>query len=165
MSFRNGGVKLARRAAAQVDVPVAILPAFLCPGILEIGPAPRTPRCFHPRRPLHTTEASHKESEPSISRPLAFALELTLSSKLPVQCPGCGALSQVVEKDDPGFYTLTRGSVRGYFQGRTGSKGPREQRILEKCMDALEASEEATEKNKEIIGELSSVFAQTSGMC
>lgn len=166
MSLRNGSIKLARRFARQVDVPVAILPAFLCPGILKIGPAPRSTGYCQFQRHLHTTEASQtkKEAEFLTSRPLASVLEPALSSKLPVQCPGCGALSQIVERDDPGFYTLSRRSVKDYFQGSTSTEKSRERDIFENSVSTLEASQSATEGTKGILAGLSSALAQTSGM-
>jgi hypothetical protein len=165
MSLRNGGMKLARRLARQVDVPVAILPAFLCPAILKEGPH-LTSYCHH--RHLHTTGVGQTKSEGDLltSRPLASVLEPTLSFKLPVQCPGCGALSQVVEKDDPGYYTLTRRSVKDYFQDRTctNAENYRERDVLAKAVRALEASENATEDSKEILGNLRSAIAQKTGI-
>ena len=38
---------------------------------------------------------------------------------IPFSCPGCGALSQRVEKDAPGHYTRTRNSLRLWLKGKT----------------------------------------------
>ena len=164
MSLSSGGIKLARRLARQIDIPVAVLPAFLCPGILKTAPAPRSKRyCQH--RHLHSTEASQKrEVDFLTSHHLTSVLEPTLSPKLPVQCPGCGALSQVVEKDEPGFYTLSRRSVKGYFHGSAVAENDKEWKIFANSMSELEALQDVTEESKEIIGDLSSALAKTIGM-
>ena len=41
---------------------------------------------------------------------------------MPSQCAGCGALSQTILKDEAGFYTLTRRSVKDY----TAAAAPQE---------------------------------------
>ena len=35
---------------------------------------------------------------------------------LPVSCPGCGALTQWVEPDEPGFYTTSRRSIKTFLR-------------------------------------------------
>ncbi|KMP01693.1 hypothetical protein CIRG_01832 [Coccidioides immitis RMSCC 2394] len=37
-------------------------------------------------------------------------------SLLPIACPGCGALTQWVDKEQAGYYTRTRNAVRSYIQ-------------------------------------------------
>jgi genetic interactor of prohibitins 3, mitochondrial len=109
-------IRIAQRAVRKIELPVADLPAFLCPGILSIRPRPtrstsiKQPRPFQQvsqRRLLSTAPSTDIESrQPSLSLPL---------ERLPQQCPGCGALSQFVDVDEPGFYTLTRKNVREYL--------------------------------------------------
>lgn len=53
--------------------------------------------------------------------------------------------------------------MRAWFQGKSGSKRKREKEILDNSLKALEESQEATEEQKGIVGELSSAFTQTSG--
>jgi hypothetical protein len=162
MSLSNGGIKLVRRVASRVDLPEAILPVFLCPVVLNL--APRSPNQY--RRHLHTNEApqAKRDAKLSTSRPLASVFEPTLTSKLPVQCPGCGALSQIAEKDDPGFYTLNRRSLQDYFQRIPETKSARERDIFKKSVSALDALQDVTEESKGFIGQLSSAFAESSGM-
>jgi hypothetical protein len=119
MSICQGSAKIARKIVRNIEVPVVDLPAFLCPGILKFArqPASQLSRCTvrqrqHPsrtsqRRLIHTTVSNVAEK---IRPNLKVGLE-----KLPQQCPGCGALSQLIEKDDPGFYTLTRRGVKEYL--------------------------------------------------
>ncbi|KAG0646121.1 Genetic interactor of prohibitin [Hyphodiscus hymeniophilus] len=162
MSLSNGGIKLVRRVARQVDIPTATLPAFLCPAVLH--PAPFSTTYLQSRRHLHTTPHVGPEQNFLTSRPLASVLEPNLISKLPVQCPGCGAFSQVVEKDEPGFYTLSRKSVKPYFQKDPTTKGTREQEIFEDAvtnLGKLDDSQDVTDENKRIVRELSSAFAET----
>jgi hypothetical protein len=49
---------------------------------------------------------------------------------LPQQCPGCGALSQTVDQDQPGFYTRSRKTVRNYLQKKSFSKDSEEDDIV-----------------------------------
>ena len=37
---------------------------------------------------------------------------------LPFSCPGCGALTQDLESDNAGFYSMHRKSVKAFIQGR-----------------------------------------------
>jgi len=99
----------------NAELPIAELPAFLCPGIirsLHFSRLPLPPAQKHvqsQRRFLHLSE-SHK---PDISHEAPPAK----SAKLPLQCAGCGALSQTQFDQEPGFYSLSRKSVKEYLEG------------------------------------------------
>ena len=166
MSFCIGGVRVARRTSRQIELPVAVLPVFLCPGIVNSGPAPRSTRCSLSRRHLYTTEASRGGielktiSDTIISRSLASTLKPTLLTKLPLQCSGCGAFSQTAEPEQPGFYTLTRKSIKEHLEGHTSMKRAKEGGIFKNALNSLEESQEATKEQKEVIREFGSSGAR-----
>lgn len=189
MSFRTECMRLARRTARQIDIPTVDLPAFLCPGIVAFTRASRPTKSIrhqHQRQqhtssqepgPLHSEELhpslqkkrSNRQSNVLISRPLTSTLSPVLASKLPQQCSGCGALSQTVNSHEPGFYSLTRRSVKSYFQDDSlvvpsKTERSREEAIVADHLKALEASENATQQNVDIIRELSVAIGQKSGM-
>ena len=112
--------RLAQRLTRQSHIPTADLPAFLCPGILRIRHVqtsryPPKQRQFHsqPPRFIDSTVIEVPEVQPDV------VLE---QQYLPPQCAGCGALSQTILQDEPGFYTLTRRSVKEY----TAAAAPQE---------------------------------------
>lgn len=44
-----------------------------------------------------------------------------LADSLPVCCPGCGAFSQTVEANEPGYYGTSRKSIRKLLAARKGA--------------------------------------------
>lgn len=113
-------IRIVRRAIVKSDLPIADLPAFLCPGLLNIRPSPRARNyatkhqnqqfqglALSQQRGITTTSSSSNDLPAS---PPARALE-----KLPRQCPGCGAYSQFVDKEEAGFYTLTRKTIKDFL--------------------------------------------------
>ena len=115
MSLCSAGVRVARRAVRKVETPIADIPTFLCPGILRAGAHQKNNLILKPqffkehsqRRRFGTPTRSDVDISQRASK---FSL-----GKLPRQCPGCGAFSQAVDKQEPGFYTTTRKSVKSYL--------------------------------------------------
>ncbi len=114
---------------------MADLPAFLCPGVLRFaaGQPPKAsqkqPRRIQQWRLLSTTTTSAPRASKSPRK-------VTLDA-LPRQCAGCGAFSQTVNKDGPGFFTLTRKSIEKYVEHvaeNTGSKLSEEEAIVQKAL-------------------------------
>jgi hypothetical protein len=58
-----------------------------------------------------------------------------LLESLPQQCAGCGALSQTVDKEAPGFYTPTRKSIRQYLGGSSSPKKSEEDEIVKAALE------------------------------
>jgi hypothetical protein len=58
-----------------------------------------------------------------------------LLERLPQQCAGCGALSQTVAKEAPGFYTPTRKSIRQYLEGTSSSTKSTEDIIVKAALE------------------------------
>ena len=98
----------ATRLAYLLKVPRAPVPVFLCPILASYsGPVHSTRRrdVRIQKRQLHVETAApvHELSTPS------QLLEL------PRSCPGCGAFTQIVSPDQPGFYSTNRKSVKAFI--------------------------------------------------
>ncbi|KAK4454957.1 hypothetical protein QBC34DRAFT_445307 [Podospora aff. communis PSN243] len=92
----------------------ARLPVFLCPALQRapfsigsLGHRPLTRRHVQTRR-LHAQAAAHSPSG-------AEHLHTPKPRLLPVQCSGCGALSQTTTPGVPGYFDLQRRSVAEYL--------------------------------------------------
>ncbi|TAQ89120.1 hypothetical protein B7494_g2516 [Chlorociboria aeruginascens] len=59
--------------------------------------------------------------------------------KLPTQCSGCGALSQAVDKEQPGFYSLTRRSVKDYLGAVPNVKTSAVDEIIKNTVENMDA--------------------------
>lgn len=115
MIIGSAGSRIARKVG-NARAPIAELPSFLCPGLLHSWPSSKR-SCssfqlrtlqYPPRRRFLSTapgKGNQSTEVPSVGR----------AEKLPRQCPGCGAYSQLVDVTGAGFYTLTRKSVRDYL--------------------------------------------------
>lgn len=108
------------RAVRQVESPCVEIPAFLCPALL--GASSSTSKCSHPRRKLHSIsqQTTMEPLEvPEVVKATAKETHLAArTAKLPPQCFGCGALTQTVEEEEPGFFNLKRKTVREYLEDR-----------------------------------------------
>ena len=126
MSLRSGGVRLACRAVRQVEVPFVDLPAFLCPGLLRTTRS-ESSRCH--QRQLHSTpERPSLFQQDFLNTPSSLESLRVVApvNKLPHQCSGCGALTQTLDKDEPGFFDLKRKSVKQYLMGIPGATESKE---------------------------------------
>lgn len=109
--------RIARRVVRQVGIPLADIPTFLCPAILRTASTPL--RCIH-RQLRSSAPASQRRNITSIVPGIPHTANVVRKpslDKLPQQCAGCGALSQTVDSQGPGFYTLTRKSVKSFVEG------------------------------------------------
>jgi hypothetical protein len=111
-------------------VPIAEIPAFLCPGLLNTtNLSARNTHWKHSQvsspRPsqrfltTQTEDSSGARTPDQIGADARY--EYFAHSTLPKACPGCGALSQSVLQDEPGYYNITRKSVRKYVSGTAGT--------------------------------------------
>lgn len=124
------------RKISLLKTPSSLVPLFLCPSLgscanisHDLGRLLSRPRRHH----LHvngTATPSH-----------GFATPLQLLS-LPRSCPGCGAFSQIVSPEQPGFYGTNRKSVKAFIgrDGQRPSKGYGESKIFEHVLEAADAS-------------------------
>ncbi|KAK8107663.1 uncharacterized protein PG998_009676 [Apiospora kogelbergensis] len=100
------------------------IPVFLCPAFgnrhhhnlsRPRATFPSRPPCWNtPRRCLQTQAAEPTDS--ALAEPLeASEPDPVPTRSLPVQCTGCGALSQTFASDQPGYYDVGRKAVRWYL--------------------------------------------------
>jgi genetic interactor of prohibitins 3, mitochondrial len=68
-----------------------------------------------------------KLSRSSVAAPIA---------KLPTSCPGCGALSQTVKKDEAGYFSVGRGAVKHYLKPHSTLKSA-EDEIFEAALQRI----------------------------
>lgn len=80
-----------------------------------------------PQRFLCSSRHRLQSDSSSISPPSRDSPEFNIWAleKLPRQCPGCGAPSQIINKQGPGFYDLRRHAIRKYL-GLTKSNSKRD---------------------------------------
>lgn len=114
-----------------------------------------SPRIYLPRR--HETglrrfgrsvsrwqDTATENSTPAVEEEIApIQPDVSFAKALPVVCPGCGALSQTVEPESPGFYSPKKRNVRS-------KRKQDDNAIFEKAMARMEGSEhEAAEQEPE----------------
>lgn len=109
-------------AARRVTQSTAIgnlVPVFLCP-ILARSPATKTLSSVR-RRGLNIWTCKRQLQSETLSKPTESISTHSQLLDLPRSCPGCGAYTQAVSPDQPGFYSTNRKSVQA-FVARHGSK-------------------------------------------
>lgn len=94
------------------------IPAFLCPAIVR--PTSSTTRVAHRTPGLYVRSTRIQKSRLHTASPTASsAPESTVlrhaSRDLPVVCSGCGALSQISEPEQAGYFNLERRAVQSYL--------------------------------------------------
>ncbi|KAF3008989.1 hypothetical protein E8E13_011540 [Curvularia kusanoi] len=117
------------RTLLDHDALQAAIPAFLCPALLRTA-APRQTqsRRARPTQAQRFSTFGRAHQEASAPAPPAAASEaqpLRTTSQgqsarpdkrsLPRACPGCGAPSQLFDKQEAGYYNVDRGAVRAYL--------------------------------------------------
>jgi hypothetical protein len=128
----------ARSIALRADVLRAVeLPVFLCPALAS--PTVRK-RQFHSKYTLPSF-ASQRPARlfHSVSHPLpkvSLPESIQISVRLPRQCAGCGAFSQTSDNGEPGFYSLSRRSVKEFLAPASESENAK--RLSEK--EVIEAA-------------------------
>ncbi|KAE8848365.1 hypothetical protein PTNB85_02208 [Pyrenophora teres f. teres] len=103
----------------------ASIPTFLCPALLRAPSVPTTAR----RQPPHVQTSKAFSSSSRRSREQASTTQLpeipsnntspptsqSLTRSLPRACPGCGALTQMYDKKEAGYYNIDRNAIREYL--------------------------------------------------
>lgn len=120
-----------------LKTPTNLIPLFLCPSLASCANIRHDlrRRLWRPRRhQLHVDCAA--------TRSHSYPTPLQLSS-LPRTCPGCGAFTQTVSPEQPGFYGTNRKSVKAFIgcNGQRLSKGYNgESNLFERVLEAADAS-------------------------
>ena len=138
MSIRPGSayirMYMVRRVSSQTHMPVVDLPAFLCPAWTR-GQRQSSSR----QRQLHSTSATTPLPASVLSKSLTpgkcFSPQAAIIN-LPQQCPGCGAFSQILAKNEPGFYSLKRRSVNDFLKGIPESEMSEEDALVKNSLYA-----------------------------
>ena len=142
MATSTASLGWARSTTLRPDIlRVVELPVFLCPTFAR--PAFRK-RQFHsqytlpscasqrPARLFHSVSHSlPKETRHESTKDLI---------RLPRQCAGCGAFSQTTENGEPGFYSLSRRSVKEFLAPASESENTKrrsEMKIIEAALGNL----------------------------
>ncbi|KAK4102579.1 hypothetical protein N658DRAFT_495286 [Parathielavia hyrcaniae] len=93
--------------------PTSELPLYLCPAFRSLSREPFAERRPCNARPIQvrrlytqSTEATHTDPPPLAKQP---------AKTLPLQCHGCGALSQTTVPNEAGYYDVSRKVVRQYL--------------------------------------------------
>jgi hypothetical protein len=150
MSLRTGGKRLARRVLNQVEFSFVDIPAFLCPGFITTS-RNRVSYTYLQQRKLHAvrdgTSLLHLNSSEYPARITTSRVTASIN-RLPPQCSGCGALSQTIDKDEPGYFDLKRKSVKQYLAGTPGVTTLEEDTIFEQAL------QRATENDPQLASQL-----------
>lgn len=99
--------------------PLINILGFLCPSLLRLphitsptSPAPKEKsRLRNPNARTYSAIANFSAGNNDIP--------ISQLAALPLSCPGCGALTQDIESDDAGFYSMDRKSVKECLQKRS----------------------------------------------
>jgi genetic interactor of prohibitins 3, mitochondrial len=142
MATSTASLGWARSITLRQDIlRVVELPVFLCPALAR--PAVRK-RHFHSQYTL-PSYASQRPARlfhsVSHSLPKEIHHESTKNLiRLPRQCAGCGAFSQTSENGEPGFYSLSRRSVKEFLAPTSESENTKrlsEMKIIEAALGNL----------------------------
>ncbi|KAK2625604.1 hypothetical protein QTJ16_004916 [Diplocarpon rosae] len=130
-------IRTARRVVRKIGIPVADIPTFLCPGFLKTASLPGWYSNEQPRIVSQASQASQRRNitskAPPAPNPLPAVRPPSLR-RLPQQCAGCGALSQTVDNEGAGFYTLTRKSVKSFVEGSQDTGLSAEDQIVKEAL-------------------------------
>ena len=125
------------RTINPLEVPSRLIPLFLCPSFVSYTNI-RHGFGRHLSRPRR--HQLHVDATATLSDGFPTPSQL---SHLPRSCPGCGALTQTVSPEQPGFYGTNRKSVKAFI-GRNGQypgKGyDGELKLFERVLGAADAS-------------------------
>lgn len=109
----RGFVNIDHGTSLGSTLPLYLCPAAArCPTLYRSGHATTTGNPGHRLLPLRQARKLHLTSRPKQDDD---SIQPTPSRTLPVQCAGCGALSQTAVPDEPGYFNLDRRAVKAYL--------------------------------------------------
>ena len=91
---------------------------------------------------VETAPADLEASTEYVTENAHTTVSTSSHKQLPLQCPGCGAFSQTVHADQPGFFDLGRQSTMAYL-GLLPERTPRirqEDKVVQQTIRRLELS-------------------------
>ncbi|GKT57060.1 DUF974 domain containing protein [Colletotrichum tofieldiae] len=120
---------------------LAEVPVYLCPSLSaasarhSFAPAAQAHRKlpYRQRRCVHV-EASTTPEEPP-PPPTTEPTQQLPTKKLPLQCSGCGALTQTTDAGQAGYYDLSRKAVREFLAPANDKNAEKELREEDKVVD------------------------------
>ncbi|KAK4130920.1 hypothetical protein BT67DRAFT_428733 [Trichocladium antarcticum] len=98
------------RSAATSELPLYLCPAFRS---LSIENAAVRRRCGPTARPIQVRRLHSQSAAPASSEPPQLTKQPVKT--LPLQCHGCGALSQTTVANEAGYYDVSRTAVKQYL--------------------------------------------------
>jgi hypothetical protein len=132
-----------RRHPDLLDIPTFLCPALLRPASgtllsreLRFQRTNRSTLSKAQTRAVHIEPAARSETDTAHGNDVSTA---TPATRLPPQCTGCGALSQTVYKDEPGFYSVGRKAVKLYLNGDQASKRKEEEDLVQAALQGVDA--------------------------
>ena len=158
MSLRSGGKRLARRALSQIGAPHIDLPAFLCPGLITYPRNRLTYTISLHQRKLHTirNETSFSPPKPAENSTRTTATgSPSLLSRLPPQCSGCGALTQTIDKDEPGYFDVNRKSIKQFLAGTSHDYASQSDKVVEQAIQRAAENDSELARQLGIISHMS----------
>lgn len=116
------------KTSSPLKAPRNLIPLFLCPLLASCtGGSQR----FGKWRPRPRRHQLHVDGPAAASHGFSTPSQLP---HLPRSCPGCGALTQLVSPEQPGFYGTNRKSVKAFISCNgqyPGSEYPGESKMFE----------------------------------
>lgn len=116
------------RTSNPLKAPRNLIPLFLCPLLASCSGGSHRLGKWRLRRRRHQL---HVDAAAAASHGFPTPSQLP---HLPRSCPGCGALTQLVSPEQPGFYGTNRKSVKAFIgcNGQyPGSEYPGESQVFE----------------------------------
>ena len=109
----------ATRLANAVKVSKTLIPEFLCPTLAS------SIRSSHSGRRRNVRIQKRQFHVETVVAPTCDLPTPSQLLELPKSCPGCGAFTQIVSPDQPGFYSTNRKSVKAFIarHGQVLGKG------------------------------------------
>ncbi|OLN91946.1 Genetic interactor of prohibitins 3, mitochondrial [Colletotrichum chlorophyti] len=121
---------------------LAEVPVYLCPTLSSASPrhtfAPTAVLPYRQRRCVHVDhEKLNFEAPPPPSPPTPeTSAQPSISTKnLPLQCSGCGAMSQTTDAELPGYYNVNRKDVREFLQSEEDKEAQKDLREEDKIVE------------------------------
>lgn len=136
--FRNPRLNLLRllpKTIPRSQAQTLFSPSRAAPQPKVLTDLRRQCRCFSTTR----FQREQPQAEPQVD---------TLADSLPVCCPGCGAFSQTVEANEPGYYGTSRKQIRKLLAVR--KEAIEHQNIQENTAVSTEGDELSAQQNDAI---------------